>query len=150
MCHLASRAAVTVSIVGLFAWLSGAPPASAHEPLEARSGTLYLKSSPDAEAYEALRVATTMQAQITGNVARVHVTQAFSNAGSDWVEGLYVFPLSADAAVDELFMKIGERTLRGLAQMPGLRIDPNGQHELDLRHRRHQRGTLRQQEMAGT
>jgi len=113
---LASRAAVTVSIVGLFAWLSGAPPASAHQPLEARSGTLYLKSSPDAEAYEALRVATTMQAQVTGNVARVHVTQAFSNAGSDWVEGLYVFPLSADAAVDELFMKIGERTLRGEIQ----------------------------------
>jgi Ca-activated chloride channel family protein len=75
-----------------------------------------LKSSPDAEAYEALRVATTMQAQVTGNVARVHVTQAFSNAGSDWVEGLYVFPLSADAAVDELFMKIGERTLRGEIQ----------------------------------
>src|SRR6266481_4805392 len=114
--HPSSPAAITASIIGLFAWLSGAPPASAHEPLEARSGTLYLKSSPDAEAYEALRVATTMQAQVTGNVARVHVTQAFSNAGGDWVEGLYVFPLSADAAVDELFMRIGERTLRGEIQ----------------------------------
>src|SRR5882757_6163660 len=116
MCHLASRAAVTVSIVGLFAWLSGAPPASAHASIEGQSGTLYLKASPEADAYEALRVATTMQAQITGNVARVHVTQKFSNTGSEWVEGLYVFPLSADAAVDELFMRVGERTLRGEIQ----------------------------------
>jgi len=39
--------------------------------------------------------------------------QTFSNTGSDWVEGLYVFPLSADAAVDELLMTVGERTIRG-------------------------------------
>ena len=77
---------------------------------------MYLKSSPDAHAVEALRVATRMQAQVTGNVARVRVTQEFSNTGSDWVEGLYVFPLSAGAAVDELFMHVGERTIRGEIQ----------------------------------
>jgi Ca-activated chloride channel family protein len=95
---------------------AAAPPASAHEPLDVQSGTLYLKSSPDAEAAEALRVTTAMQAQVTGNVARVRVTQTFSNSGKDWVEGLYVFPLSADAAVDELVMTVGERTIRGEIQ----------------------------------
>ncbi|MEA3108080.1 MAG: Ca-activated chloride channel [Gammaproteobacteria bacterium] len=113
---LVSRAAFSALVVGLFAWLSSALPASAHGSIEAQSGTLYLKASPEAGAYEALRVATTMQAQITGNVARVHVTQKFSNTGDEWVEGLYVFPLSADAAVDELIMRVGERTLRGEIQ----------------------------------
>jgi Ca-activated chloride channel family protein len=111
-CNLMSRTAFCVSVAGLFVWLWGVLPASAHES-DAQSGTLYLKSSPDAEPVEALRVATTMHAQVTGNVARVHVTQKFSNTGNDWVEGLYVFPLSADAAVDELFMTVGERTVRG-------------------------------------
>ena len=37
-----------------------APLASAHEPPDVRSGTLYLKSSPGAEAVEAVRVATTV------------------------------------------------------------------------------------------
>jgi Ca-activated chloride channel homolog len=106
------RAAFIAAIAGLF-MLAPMPPASAQNLSEVQSGTLYLKSSPDAEAVEALRVATTMQAQVTGNVARVHVIQQFSNTGIDWVEGLYVFPLSANGAVDELLMHVGERTVRG-------------------------------------
>jgi Ca-activated chloride channel homolog len=110
------RAALIVSIVGLIAWLSPGLPARAHELSDIQSGTLYLKSSPDAEAVEALRVATAMQVQVTGDVARVHVIQKFTNTGTDWVEGLYVFPLSADAAVDELLMTVGERIVRGEIQ----------------------------------
>ena len=106
------RAALVAAIAGFF-MLAPMSPASAQNLSEVQSGTLYLKSSPDAEAVEALRVATTMQAQVTGNVARVHVIQQFSNTGSDWVEGLYVFPLSANGAVDELLMHVGERTIRG-------------------------------------
>src|SRR5258708_2857369 len=112
--HLLIRAVSVVFAAATFTF--AAPLASAHEPLDVRSGTLYLKSSPDAETVEALRVATAMQAQVTGNVARVRVTQTFSNSGKDWVEGLYVFPLSADAAVDELVMTVGERTIRGEIQ----------------------------------
>ena len=66
------------------------------------SGTLYLRRSAQEPVTEALRLATRMQVQVTGNVARVHVQQEFSNTGEDWVEGLYVFPLSKDGAVDEL------------------------------------------------
>jgi Ca-activated chloride channel family protein len=46
-------------------------------------------------------------------VVRVQVTQTFTNPGNGWVEGLYVFPLPADCAVDELRMQIGERTVVG-------------------------------------
>jgi Ca-activated chloride channel homolog len=80
------------------------------------SGTLYLRRSAQEPVTEALRLATRMQVQVTGNLARVHVQQDFSNTGEDWVEGLYVFPLSKDGAVDELLMRIGERTIRGEVQ----------------------------------
>jgi Ca-activated chloride channel homolog len=77
------------------------------------SGSLYLRRSADAPVAEAMRVATRMHVQVTGNVARVHVEQEFSNTGEDWVDGLYVFPLSNGSAVDELLMHVGERTIRG-------------------------------------
>jgi Ca-activated chloride channel family protein len=76
------------------------------------AGTLLLRTS-DGERVLALRQSTTIRAQVTGNVARVHVTQKFENPGDVWVEGLYVFPLSAAAAVDELEMIVGERRIRG-------------------------------------
>src|SRR5262245_61148429 len=48
-------------------------------PEEMRSGSLLLKGGPDLSAIVAVRVATRIHAQVTGNVARVRVTQEFSN-----------------------------------------------------------------------
>ena len=62
---------------------------------------------------EALRQVTRMHATVTGNLARVEVTQTFSNQSGDWVEGMYVFPLPTDSAVDALKMQVGERTIVG-------------------------------------
>ena len=76
------------------------------------AGNLLLRTS-DGTKVQALRQSTRIRAQVTGNVARVHVTQTFENTGDEWVEGLYVFPLSAGAAVDELEMLVGERKIRG-------------------------------------
>ena len=89
------------------------PPVFGATPDNARAGTLYLCAMPCGSATEALRQTTQIHAQVTGNVARVHVTQKFENPSDDWVEGLYVFPLSAGAAVDELEMQVGERRIRG-------------------------------------
>src|SRR5258708_36013049 len=89
------------------------PPAFGAQVSEVQWGSLLLKTAPDAEAVEALRVTTTIRAQVTGSVARVYVTQQFTNPTADWVEGLYVFPLATNAAVDELLMHVGERTIRG-------------------------------------
>ncbi|MGH8309126.1 MAG: VIT domain-containing protein, partial [Steroidobacteraceae bacterium] len=83
------------------------------QPSDVQTGRLLLKATPDAEAIEALRVATKIRAAVTGNVARVYVTQEFANPSDDWVDGLYVFPLAVGAAVDELEMQIGERRIRG-------------------------------------
>jgi len=49
---LAAKIAYFISVAVLIAWFSPAPPAGARESLDAQSGTLYLKSSPDAEAVD--------------------------------------------------------------------------------------------------
>jgi Ca-activated chloride channel homolog len=51
---------------------------------------------------------------ITGIGARVKIIQEFMNPGEDWVNGIYVFPLPHDSAVDRLRMKIGEREITGV------------------------------------
>ncbi|HAP45470.1 MAG TPA: hypothetical protein DCQ66_03410, partial [Gammaproteobacteria bacterium] len=50
---------------------------------------------------------------ITGTINRVKLTQTFTNPSNDWVEGVYVFPLPADSAVDHLDMIIGKRIIEG-------------------------------------
>ncbi len=50
---------------------------------------------------------------ITGMINRVIVTQSFSNTTDNWQEGIYVFPLPENAAVDQLRLKIGERIIEG-------------------------------------
>jgi Ca-activated chloride channel family protein len=107
--RIANWSSLLILLSLAFAW----PAAFATELGDVRSGTLLLKSSVDAPAVEAMRVHTGFRADVTGNIARVHVSQQFTNPSDDWVEGLYVFPLSADSAVDELLMHVGERVIRG-------------------------------------
>jgi Ca-activated chloride channel family protein len=56
---------------------------------------------------------TSIDARVSGLVARVSVRQEFRNDGQEWVEGIYVFPLPDEAAVDHLRMYIGERFIEG-------------------------------------
>ena len=63
-----------------------------------------------------LAVDTDIRLDITGLVARVEITQRFTNHGPDWAEGVYRFPLPDDAAVDRLRIKVGERLLEGQIQ----------------------------------
>ena len=54
-----------------------------------------------------------VEIQVTGMVARARVTQRFANPGDDWIEGVYLFPLPDEAAVDRLRMVVGSRILEG-------------------------------------
>ena len=62
-------------------------------------------------------VATTLNTEInieaSGLVGRVAVKQTFRNDGLQWVEGVYVFPLPDNAAVDRMRLHIGERFIEG-------------------------------------
>lgn len=90
--------------------------AGAGDPWASTAGSLWLRSSAETAPSPALGVATGMRARVTGSVARVEVTQEFTNPFDDWVEGLYVFPLASDAAVDQMELVVGERILRGEIQ----------------------------------
>ena len=57
---------------------------------------------------------TDVRAGISGFLARVTVTQIFANIASQNIEAIYTFPLPQDAAVDDMTIQIGGRTMRGL------------------------------------
>ncbi len=59
---------------------------------------------------------TEVVADITGMVATLTVTQQFENPFSVPVEGVYVFPLPDDAAVNELLLTAGGRQIRAQIQ----------------------------------
>lgn len=56
---------------------------------------------------------TDVKADIAGYVVRVTMTQEFVNPLQEPIEAIYTFPLPADAAVDVMTMKIGDRVIRG-------------------------------------
>jgi Ca-activated chloride channel homolog len=56
---------------------------------------------------------TSVRAEISGFLSRVTVTQEFENPFADKIEAVYVFPLPQAAAVDDMTMKVGERTVKG-------------------------------------
>ncbi|MDQ3711283.1 MAG: VWA domain-containing protein, partial [Acidobacteriota bacterium] len=56
---------------------------------------------------------TDVRAEISGFLSRVKVTQEFENNFSEKIEAVYVFPLPQNAAIDDMTMRIGDRTVRG-------------------------------------
>ena len=50
---------------------------------------------------------------VTGMINRVKLEQNFSNTTDQWQEGIYVFPLPENAAVDHMRLHIGERIIEG-------------------------------------
>jgi len=56
---------------------------------------------------------TDVKAQISGFLSRVSVTQEFENPFKEKIEAVYTFPLPPNAAVDDMTMLVGDRTVRG-------------------------------------
>ncbi len=56
---------------------------------------------------------TDVKAEISGFLSRVVVTQEFENPFKERIEAVYTFPLPQNAAVDDMTMIIGSRTVRG-------------------------------------
>jgi Ca-activated chloride channel family protein len=81
------------------------------KPGEVQSGTLLLKSQAGTFAVPLLHTDVTFR--VSGMVARASVKQTFRNPREEWFEGIYVFPLPENAAVDHLRMTLGERVVEG-------------------------------------
>ena len=56
---------------------------------------------------------TSVRGWITGPVAHVEVTQTWENPNAEPVDGLYIFPLPENAAVTDMSLRIGARTIQG-------------------------------------
>ncbi|MGD0201799.1 MAG: VIT and VWA domain-containing protein [Bryobacteraceae bacterium] len=57
---------------------------------------------------------TDVKAEISGFLARVTVTQEFTNPYQEKIEAVYTFPLPQNSAVDDMTMLVGTRTVRGV------------------------------------
>ncbi|WP_341735133.1 VIT domain-containing protein [Microcoleus sp. EPA2] len=77
-----------------------------------RTSGLYVRS-PEAEQLVFPLKQTEIRAKIAGNLSRVEVSQKFENPFTKPLEAIYIFPLPAEAAVDEMEIKIGDRTIKG-------------------------------------
>ncbi len=78
-------------------------------PDDMNTGALLLQSGDDGGFVEAPRLNTDAVISVNGTIARVVVTQRFENPSDRWLEGIYVFPLPEQSAVDALHMEIGDR-----------------------------------------
>jgi Ca-activated chloride channel family protein len=75
-----------------------------------------LQLESESGKYTELAIDTGIHLDITGLIARVEITQQFTNRGSHWAEGLYRFPLPEGAAVDRMLVRVGDRILVGEIQ----------------------------------
>jgi Ca-activated chloride channel family protein len=82
-------------------------------PNDVKAGSLLLKSTEGGKYLEAPRLATDFNVTVSGPTARTIVTQRFENPADGFVEGVYVFPLPENSAVDTLKIIAGNRVIVG-------------------------------------
>ena len=108
-----------IVFLSVFLFSNGSWPAQsptlgrAMKAQDAEAGTLLVRTSDHGQLRPMPTLATDVNINVTGMIARSTVTQHFGNPTDQWLEGIYVFPLSESAAVDTLLMKIGERVIIG-------------------------------------
>jgi len=90
-----------------------AEDATAGAPDAVSQGTLFRLDNDGRPGAACPLKHTAVDARISGFLARVTVTQQFENSSPDKIEAVYVFPLPESAAVDQMTMKIGDRTVKG-------------------------------------
>ncbi|MEJ2689832.1 MAG: VIT domain-containing protein, partial [Deltaproteobacteria bacterium] len=81
-------------------------------PWQTKSGQLFFKKD-DTSFTQAAMLKTEVEIDVIGIIVKAHVRQSFSNSSSNWMEGIYAFPLPEDAAVTDLRMEVGDRQLEG-------------------------------------
>ena len=96
---------------------AAAPGGSAFMPRdrlgEVGFGSLLLDQGDPDRLLRAPAVATDVTIAVDGIVGRARVRQFFRNVTDGWVEGIYVFPLPENAAVDHLLLRVGDRVVEG-------------------------------------
>ena len=76
-------------------------------------GAFLFKTSTPGAYLPAPTLDTDVSIRVTGMLAHTEVSQRFRNGTGSCVEGIYVFPLPEDAAVDALRLVVGGRIIEG-------------------------------------
>jgi Ca-activated chloride channel homolog len=95
--------------------LASNEPSKTNKPIhvnDAESGSMIFRFDGIPSIMQ-IALQTKVQMDITGNINRVTVRQTFTNPSNKWAEGVYVFPLPEDSAVDQLRMYVDERVIEG-------------------------------------
>ncbi|GLS28022.1 marine proteobacterial sortase target protein [Marinibactrum halimedae] len=77
---------------------------------QVQTGQLMFKGTASGHA---LHLHSEAKVTITGLMAQVELRQTFSNTTDQWQEGVYVFPLPENAAVNRMVMVLGDRRIVG-------------------------------------
>ncbi|MDA9927002.1 marine proteobacterial sortase target protein [Amylibacter sp.] len=110
---------VGLTLIGLFIFSISGPLRAETSPKQpsinledVESGQLLMRSGN--ELSSAILLSTDIKIAVAGSSSRTIVSQRFINTGQTWAEGVYVFPIGKDAAVDTLKLRIGERFIEGI------------------------------------
>src|SRR5437016_11633816 len=104
-------AVATLSLIGLSASMNSGAIVSA-EGGETQGSLQVIDPNGKPKAVCPLKH-TDVKAEISGFLARAVVTQEFENPFKEKIEAVYTFPLPQNAAVDDMTMLVGDRTVRG-------------------------------------
>ncbi len=109
-------AALTIMLIFFVPPVHGSETTPRMAPMsvdQVQRGSLLLRMASGGVSVDAPMLKTDVKMNVSGMLARVSVQQKFKNISKDWVEGIYVFPLPEDAAVDRMRLRIGERIIEG-------------------------------------
>ena len=93
-------------LVTAIAQAAKAEPTQDVSPQDATRGTLLFRGESPGRYVAAPLLHTDVHMTISGLIVRSIVRQQFKNTGNEWAEGIYVFPLPEQAAVDHLSMHV--------------------------------------------
>jgi Ca-activated chloride channel family protein len=104
-----------IAILALPAFAANERPANLPEDINPGTlSILQLGGEKPANKLELPLKHTDVNIEVSGFVASATVTQHYHNPFKKPIEAVYTFPLPNDAAVDDMQMTIGERTIKGL------------------------------------
>ena len=116
--HLCDRL-VGLTLVIIFIFSASVPLRAEYSPKQpsinlddVESGQLLMRSGNKLSS--AILLSTDIKIAVAGSSSRTIVSQRFINTSETWAEGVYVFPIGENAAVDTLKLRIGEKFIEGI------------------------------------
>lgn len=105
---------VSVALLAAFAWSFFSSRATVAAAPGETSGSLQILGKDGAVIGNCPLKHTEVRGAVSGFIARVEVTQTFENLSAQNIEAVYAFPLPENAAVGDMTIQVGNRTVRGI------------------------------------